>query len=265
MNIKCNLYPGGRTKALTMSYDDGNIADRKLVELFNKFGIKGTFHLNSGSFGRGETIREEEVNELFSGHEISVHTVTHPFLQNLPFEKIIEEIMGDRKKLEEISKYVVTGMSYPFGTYNDDVLKILPMLGIEYSRTVNSHGNFSIPENFLTWHPTCHHNGNIKELGQKLIDSNYKNLSLLYVWGHSYEFNRQDNWHIIEEFCEMMANKEDIWYSTNIEICHYIKAMKCLQFSADMKMVSNPSALPVWISVDDMPVEIPSGSYNMQI
>jgi len=265
MNIKCNLYPGGRTKALTMSYDDGNIADRKLVEIFNKFGIKGTFHLNSGFFGTGDYIRKDEIAELFKGHEISVHTVTHPFLQNVPIQKMIEEVSEDRKNLEEISNYLVTGMSYPFGTYNEDVLKVLSMLGIEYSRTTASHGNFNLPENFLTWHPTCHHNGNINELGQRLIDSKYKNLSLLYVWGHSFEFNRQDNWQIIEEFCELMANKEEIWYATNIEICHYIKAMKGLQFSADMKMVSNPSALSIWISVDDKPVEIPSGSYNMKL
>ena len=41
-------FPGGRHKVLTMSYDDGRQEDYRLVELFNKHGIKGTFNLNAG-------------------------------------------------------------------------------------------------------------------------------------------------------------------------------------------------------------------------
>ena len=40
-------FPGGKHKVLTMSYDDGKIDDYRLVSIFNKNGIKGTFHLNS--------------------------------------------------------------------------------------------------------------------------------------------------------------------------------------------------------------------------
>ena len=39
-------FPGGKHKVLTMSYDDGKIHDRRLIALFNKYGIKGTFHIN---------------------------------------------------------------------------------------------------------------------------------------------------------------------------------------------------------------------------
>ena len=45
--ITYNYYPGGKTKALTMSFDDGRIFDRDLIIMFNKYGIKGTFHLIS--------------------------------------------------------------------------------------------------------------------------------------------------------------------------------------------------------------------------
>ena len=43
------LFPGGRTKALTFSYDDGVIADRRLIEIFRENGLKGTFNLNGAS------------------------------------------------------------------------------------------------------------------------------------------------------------------------------------------------------------------------
>ena len=72
-------FPEGKHKVLTMSYDDGKAADRRLVEIFNKNGIKGTFHLNSGIMEEDpERIPLNEVKELYKGHEISCHTYTHP-------------------------------------------------------------------------------------------------------------------------------------------------------------------------------------------
>lgn len=40
-------YPGGKAKAVTFSYDDGVIQDRRLAELFDKYGLKGTFNFNN--------------------------------------------------------------------------------------------------------------------------------------------------------------------------------------------------------------------------
>ena len=41
-------FPEGKAKALTMSYDDGKIQDERLVSIFNRYGIRGTFNLNYG-------------------------------------------------------------------------------------------------------------------------------------------------------------------------------------------------------------------------
>ena len=41
------LYPGGKAKALTFCYDDGVRFDGKLIEIFNRHGMKGTFNLNA--------------------------------------------------------------------------------------------------------------------------------------------------------------------------------------------------------------------------
>ena len=35
-------FPGGKAKALTMSYDDGKLQDKRLIGIFNKYGIKAT-------------------------------------------------------------------------------------------------------------------------------------------------------------------------------------------------------------------------------
>lgn len=36
MRIYANLFPEGKKAALTMSYDDGCIHDKRLVDIFNK-------------------------------------------------------------------------------------------------------------------------------------------------------------------------------------------------------------------------------------
>ena len=41
-------YPLGKTKAVTLSYDDGTRHDIKLIDIMTKYGIKGTFNINTG-------------------------------------------------------------------------------------------------------------------------------------------------------------------------------------------------------------------------
>lgn len=83
---------------------------------------------------------------------------------------------------------------------------------------------------------------------------------MMYVWGHSYEFEDDQNWDLIEDFCAYIGNQSDIWYATNIEIVDYVKAFQNLKFSADSRFVFNPSAISVWLSVDDQIVEVKGGN-----
>lgn len=253
-------FPEGRFKALTMSYDDGRIYDRKLVEIFNKYKIKGTFHLNSGLADDPGRIPLDEINVLYKGHEVSAHTYTHPTIARCPYDQVIGQVIEDRKLLEDACGYPVRGMSYPNGSFSEDIVTLLPYCGIEYSRTTNSTARFDLPENPLVWNPTCHHSHNISELGRQLIDfkkSQY--LKLMYVWGHSYEFNDNDNWQIIEDFCALMGMREEIWYATNIEIIDYLNAARNLKYTARGDKVYNPSAIDVWISVDGSIIKVSGG------
>lgn len=57
--IKFDRLRDGKQCALTLSYDDGQIYDRRLVEILDKYGIRGTFHLNSGNIGKENRITKE--------------------------------------------------------------------------------------------------------------------------------------------------------------------------------------------------------------
>lgn len=255
-------FPGGKHKVLTMSYDDGKLEDQRLVEIFNANGIKGTFHINGGLFQNPERLDKEVVSSLYKGHEIACHTLTHPTIARCPREQIVKQILEDREILEEVVEKPVRGLSYPNGSYNEEIKTVLPLLGIAYSRTVNSTYRFDFPKDLMEWNPTCHHNENLIETGKMFGELKKKQyLYLMYVWGHSYEFERDHNWEVIEDFCKYIGGREDIWYATNIEIVDYLQAVKQLVYTASGNGVYNPSALDVWISVDDEPKKIVGGTF----
>ncbi len=252
-------FPGGKHKVLTMSYDDGREEDRRLVEIFNRYGIKGTFHLNSG-IKDPRRIPAEEWKALYQGHEISCHTLTHPTIARCPIPHVALQVLEDRRRLEKIAGYPVRGMSYPNGSYNEEIVRLLPGVGIEYCRVVGDTDDFAMPENYLTWKATCHHNHRLIENGERFCELNKTQyLYMMYVWGHSYEFTQDENWSLIEDFCRMMGGRDDIWYAANIEIVDYMKAAHNLKFTADGDLVYNPGAQSVWIQADNEIMEIPGG------
>ncbi len=258
------LFKDGKRKALTFSYDDGTIHDRRLVLLMNQYGMKGTFNLNSGWFGREghqtidgkdidfSRIREEEVKTLYAEHEVASHTLTHPSLIKLPSNMGVAEVLNDRHNLETLTGELVRGFAYPYGTYNEQVEEILRVCGIEYARTVYSTENFEIPQNFLEWHPTCHHDSpKLLELLEKFCKEKAQSPEIFYLWGHSYEFSQKDNWQIIEDFMKYAsAYQEKIWFATNIEIADYIGAFKKLMRSADGRIIYNPTGMTLWFEMN---------------
>ena len=251
-------YPEGSNKTLTFSYDDGVVEDRRLVDIFNKYQLKGTFHINGGLLDGKNRITSNEVKALYDGHEVSCHSYTHPALETVSKSTVIYEVVKDRKRLEKLVGYPVNGMSYPYGTYNAEIVEMLKSLGIVYSRTVKSTGKFLLPDDFLKWHPTCHHLHDIMEKAEA-FEKDYRALRLFYVWGHSYEFDRQNNWDLIENFCERVSKIDNVWYATNIDIYNYLTALKQLRFSLDRKLVKNHSSLILWFYADDNLIKINPG------
>ena len=246
------LYPEGKKRAVTFSYDDGRIDDRRLVEMLNHYRLKGTFHLNAGKLDTPGFVTKSELKDLYMGHEVSAHSLNHPFLNQLCKADLINEILEDRRQLEKLNHSIVRGMSYPYGKYSDEIIDTVQTLGIEYSRTVDNTGNYYLPDDFMKWDPTCHHN----QLNQEVIDKFlfapvYRRCYLLYIWGHSFEFQKNDNWEFMETMCELLADKKDVWYATNIEIKDYLSATRNLVASVDRTTIYNPTCQKIWIETEN--------------
>jgi len=86
------------------------------------------------------------------------------------------------------------------------------------------------------------------EVTEKFLEppNEFSKPMLFYMWGHSWEFARDDSWDKMKRFAETMGGRDDIWYATNIEIFDYISAYRSLRFNVDMEFVENPTATDVY-------------------
>lgn len=241
-------FPGGKWKALVMSYDDGHVQDRGLVPIFNAHGIKGSFHLNSNSLDYDTFVTKSELAALYAGHEISSHTVDHPYLDTCPESSIRWEIETDRAVLEPLAGHAIRSLSYPFGAYNNLVLSTLRSLGVNSARTTkNAWTPHYLPADPIKWHPTCHHTGALT-FAQPFADQTEERMSLIYVWGHSYELDNgyaDNSWDYMSSLCAILGDRGDVWYAGVTEVADYVAAIRGLEWPS-ANCVYNPSGLAVW-------------------
>lgn len=264
-------YPGWKLKALSFSYDDGHYADRQLVKVFDKYGVKATFNIPSGLFGKpkpGNMVDPSEVKTLYANHEVAGHGAHHINLPRKKPELVSSELDGDIQKLPELTGKKLLGYAYPYGRFSDMVVNIMRPKGLLYARTCKMAGNFDLPQDFLMWHPYCHHN-RVKGLAKKFLDYKAEKMSVLIVWGHSYEFIARRNrktgqmfkpsWHVIENFCKEISGKPELWYATMGEIATYVKATEKLTASKCGNFLKNNSELPVYLLVNGKKYQIEPG------
>lgn len=229
----------GKKKAITFSYDDGVTYDKRLIEMFDYYGLKCTFNLNSELYGNDDYVEREgvwfhhtrwqpeEAAELYRNHEVAVHTLTHPNLTRTEDAEIIRQVSEDQKNLQQLFKQPVRGMAYPGGgvNCNEHVAGLLRQhTKVEFARTTISTYDFSLPENLLLWNPSVYHimepkdKPGMMELARKFLELETEEPALFSIWGHSYEFHFRDAWDEMEEFCKLIAGKDDIFYGTNTEV-----------------------------------------------
>lgn len=270
-------FPSGKAKAVTLSYDDGSEADLRFSDVITKSGLKCTFNINGNAHRKGIVSDEQFEEYMYArGHELAVHGAFHraPGLQR-PIEGI-RDVLDCRLELEKRFNRIIRGMAYPDsgirlmenGASYESIKKYLTDLGIVYSRALSGDNNkFRLPEDWHAWMPTAHHgNPQIMEWIDQFVALNPKEgyisghyPRLFYMWGHSFEFDRNDNWDLLDRICEKLGGHEDIWYANNIEIYDYVQAYQSLVYSADGNKIYNPTLYTIWMEIDGKEYVIKSG------
>lgn len=223
----------GKKKAVTFSFDDGVKQDIRLIEIFNRLGLKGTFNVNSGLLGRSgsldrngrivshDCVSAEEVERVYRGHEVAVHTLTHPDLTKQSDEEVVRQVEEDRKTLSALVGYEVVGMAYPGGCVDDRVVRLIQEhTGVKYSRMVETTRSFQPQkEDLLRLKGSVYYIEDcLEEVVDRFLESDSNEERLLYVWGHSYEMDAEYiTWENFERICKKLSGREDIFYGTNAE------------------------------------------------
>ncbi|AZQ61442.1 polysaccharide deacetylase [Flammeovirga pectinis] len=262
-------YPNGKKKAVILSYDDGLKQDIHLIKLLDKYHIKGTFNLNSGLMGstapwlndligqEGNYIKSSDIKSIYRRHEVAVHTVNHPALNTINKEaEIINEVIGDAKYLSDLVDYKVKSMAYPFGAYNDFVIKTLTTSEITNARTVISTYSFDLPDSLLVWHPTSHHSNALPSI-KEYISLVPTNPTVYVLWGHSWEFDQgkpDNNWEMMKRICQEVGRKDDIWYVGAAEYVDYILAIQ--NSTIENGEIINNSSIPIWVTKEGKSIKI---------
>lgn len=264
-------FPGFKGKAVSLSYDDGVIYDKDLIEILNKYGIKSTFNINTGmfrpEFNDYKRLTYEECEKIFSSHsehEVALHGHKHLSLANCSESDGIIDVIDNKRILEKMFNRIINGMAYANASYDERVIKYLKELGVKYSRTTDSTHSFELPKEWLKLNPTCHHNDEklfdlVEQFNSVKYNNTFADPMLFYLWGHSYEFHDFNNWERIENFCKKIGKQDDVWYCTNGELYDYVKAYNSLIFSSENKIIYNPSLIDVYFQFDTVPLFVKSG------
>ena len=220
-------------KAVTFSYDDAVTQDQRLIHLFNKYGLKATFNINYDKLGVARSLIREgvtvahckpqpcEVPAIYEGHEVAGHTLTHPHLPRLSDAEVIRQVEDDMKALSDLVGYDVVGTVFPCGDYDDRVIDLMRNhTSAAYARTTRNTDSFEPQKDLLRFEANVHHCqwDRMFEMAREFIALKPDRPQIFYIWGHAYEFDIDNSWEKMEEFCKLIAGHDDIFYGTNREV-----------------------------------------------
>lgn len=252
------LYPGGKTKAFNISYDDGVVQDVRFVQLLNRYGLKGTFNLNYGLLHSGFTwqhecgmtvrrIPEKEIPEVYTGHEVASHSYSHPYFDHMEETEILKELGADKYFLERLMGREVAGYATPFYYYSDLMAHCVRQCGFAYARISEESGDYSIPDDVYRWRGSKFHwDDDLEEFVEGFLETDLE-LALCQLVGHSYDLDVMDRWEVMDRICSRVSGCQDVWPATHIELARYLLTMK--QAKITENKIVNESNAQLWFLV----------------
>lgn len=193
-------------KIFLLSFDDGTVYDGRFVQLLNRYGIKGTFNLNSGledfiwEFEGKQVVRQHlaDVLQQYRGHEVASHTLTHPWLNSLTPPALCREVGEDCARIKELFGLSEIGFGVPFTACGEREIRLIKKY-VRYIRLSEYAKDFSIPKD--PWHIPIHGLYNDPDIREKILafSRSEEETALFVMAGHSYELEMLDHWGYMEE------------------------------------------------------------------
>lgn len=227
------LYPGGKAKVFTVSYDDGVLQDVRFVELLNKYGVRGTFNLNSRlmrdefawTHESGMVVKRlspSAARRLYDGHEVASHTLTHPYLDYAGRSAILREMGEDRDNLEQLFGREVRGFAAPFSFWSQEMAECARLCGFEYARISEESRSFTPPADRFNWRTGIFHlSPDLESFVDEFLATD-RELAICQIVGHSYDLDAANMWGRMEAILRRVAACSDVAFMTTLEIVRYL-------------------------------------------
>lgn len=219
-------WPDGSAVAVTMSFDDGTVHDRRLVAMLNERQLLATFFVSCGKLGApaaashmSDYLKAEEVRGLYAGHEVGGHTLDHPVLTELSDGQIDHQVRGNRARLTELLGYEPSGFASPFGAQDARTAARVRAAGYRYQRGIGRHQSFAPPADPFDWKPGFHCLDDLDSALRRALHADAQERRLVAIWGHSWEFNQHDRWDRFEVFLGQLAQERSrVWVAAHTQV-----------------------------------------------
>lgn len=277
--IEIGLYPNDYKAALVFTCDDVNalIKPEKLeniVNILEKYGVKGVFFTTPYFRGRYMLTRDSEVMKVLKeaegrGHEVALHGLTHATARrkmlffgkdkefgNMPYSEQKRRIKKGRRILETAG-LTISGFRSPAFSAGIDTLKILDFEEFLYSsdtriKPIMLMSNKRFCESlYYPYHPgdlgilDFISNGDYfwgySKLGSEDLKSLqhrfnrfYENQGVFVLLSHIKPINSGKGLKILKEFLEY-ANDKNLWKPNLRELAEWWKAREMLYATSEIK------------------------------
>ncbi|MDK2821797.1 MAG: peptidoglycan-N-acetylglucosamine deacetylase [Clostridia bacterium] len=118
-----------KEKKVALSFDAtwGAKHTPKLLEILKKHKVKSTFFLTNIWLKEYPEVAKKIVQE---GHEIGLHSATHPHFTSLSEKEMEQELKENSLLVEKTTGYKAKLFRPPFGDYNDQVIRVVKSMGL---------------------------------------------------------------------------------------------------------------------------------------
>ena len=237
-----------RRSVMTTSWDDGHPLDLRIADLLASYGLAGTFYVSRKTSWPIMTPRE--IRELSSKFEIGGHLIEHLSLDQLPDERALEQLLGSREWIEEVTGKPCRALCFPGGKYRRDQLGLVQkagylaartteLLSTAFPRQVNGlallsttvqaypHSRLSYAKNALKRRSLANlfrtralfYGHDWLELARNLLERTLCHRGVFHLWGHSWEIEQEQQWDRLKELLAVMAaNRDKLTIMTNSEV-----------------------------------------------
>ncbi len=125
-------------KSIVLTFDDGwENQYTYAFPILKKYHATATFFIFTNAIDHLHFLTWNQIKTMRNaGMTIGAHTKSHPYLFEITSSNVLrEEIIGSKKVLEAGLGEPIRFFAYPFGYYNDQIIKIVKEAGFEAARS----------------------------------------------------------------------------------------------------------------------------------